>query len=468
MIRIPQVQGKTYGVVGLGKSGRATVASLLASGAQVVAWDDGEAGRNAAQKEFSNLTIMPIENWDVGGLSAVVMSPGIMLLHPAVIAAKKHNIEVIGDIELLYRAQPNATYVGITGTNGKSTTTTLIAHILKACGSQVEVGGNLGTPALALAPLGGDGIYVLELSSYQLDLVRTTKFDVAVLLNISPDHLDHHGSMENYIAAKMHIFDRMMKDDVAVVGVDDAVSESIARALSGQNKTRLMPITARYGVQDGVMVNDGKLWNMLYDQPRVDDVLQIGFSDISTIKSLQGTHNHQNAAAAYAVCAACGCAHNAMIAAMQTYPGLAHRMEWLGEIAGVQYVNDSKATNADAAEKALLTYDEVYWIIGGVAKEGGIVPLEKYFPKIRHAYLIGEAAEDFAKTLAGKVKFTPCGSLEKAFAAATEDARREGVKGAAVVLSPACASFDQYPNFEVRGAAFKKLFDSLKTGAAHG
>lgn len=437
MILIPQAQGKTYGVVGLGKSGRATVASLLASGASVIAWDDGEAGRASAQKEFPAITIKPVAEWDFSALASLVMSPGIFLTHPAVIAAEKAGVEVIGDIELLYRAQPDATYVCITGTNGKSTTTTLIAHILKACGKRVEVGGNLGTPALALAPLDMDGIYVLELSSYQLDLVRTPHFDVSVLLNISPDHLDHHGSMDNYIAAKMHIFDRMDMDDVAVIGVDDAESARIADALKGP---RVVKISSRDAVA----------------------------KELKTVKSLQGAHNHQNAAAAYAACVASGCEHAEIITAMQNYPGLDHRMQWLGEIAGVQYVNDSKATNADAAEKALLTYDNVYWIIGGVAKEGGIEPLEKYFGKIRHAYLIGEAANDFARTLEGKVAYTQCGTLEKAFAVATDDAKRAGVKGAAVLLSPACASFDQYPNFEVRGQAFVKLFEALKAGGKHG
>ncbi len=439
MILLSFAAQKTYGVVGLGKSGRATVASLLASGAHVVAWDDGEAGRLAAQKEFPALILQPVSMWDFTTFAALVMSPGIFLTHPAVVAATVAGIEVLGDIELLYRAQPQVRYVGITGTNGKSTTTTLIAHILKACGKRVEVGGNLGTPALALAPLGGEGspIYVLELSSYQLDLVRTTKFNVAVLLNISPDHLDHHGSMENYIAAKMHIFDRMGAGDVAVVGVDDGESAQIAQNLA---PLQVVTISAQ------------------------GDMAQ----HLAQVKSLQGAHNHQNAAAAYAACAACGCGHEEIIAAMQTYPGLAHRMEWLGEVDGVQFVNDSKATNADAAEKALLTYDNVYWIIGGVAKEGGIAPLAPYFSKIRHAYLIGESAPEFAQTLAGKVPYTLCGTLENAFATAARDARAAAGEHASptpcVLLSPACASFDQFANFEVRGAAFVALFHQHKAG----
>lgn len=459
MITIPNIAGKIVGVVGLGKSGRATVASLLGSGAKVMAWDDGENSRIAAQKEFPNITISPVESWDYTQLASLVMSPGIFLTHPAVLAAQKQGVEVIGDIELLYRAQPNARYVCITGTNGKSTTTTLIAHVLKSCGKRVEVGGNLGMPALALAPLEADGIYVLELSSYQLDLVRTTRFQTALMLNISPDHLDHHGSMENYVDAKKHIFDRMQKSDVAVVGIDDATSESIARELIVGKRQCVIPISAQKPMQNGVFVTHGVVHNCFG--------LREAMGDIRSVKSLQGEHNWQNAAAAYAACLVNGCEHEAMIAAMQTYGGLAHRMEWLGEIAGVQFVNDSKATNADAAEKALKTYDNIYWIIGGVAKEGGIATLVKYFPKVRHAYTIGEAADDFANTLAGQVATTACGTLEKAFAAASADALRDGIKGAAVLLSPACASFDQFANFEVRGQAFVSCFEKLKAGGTH-
>lgn len=458
MILLPNASGKTYGVVGLGKSGRATVASLLASGATVVAWDDGEAGRAAAAKEFPAITIQPVTEWDFSAFASLIMSPGIFLTHPAVVAATKAGVEVIGDIELLYRAQPEATYLCITGTNGKSTTTTLIAHILKACGKRVEVGGNLGTPALALAPLGADAIYVLELSSYQLDLVTTTHFNTALLLNISPDHLDHHGSMENYVAAKMHIFDRMDGDDIAIIGVDDATSEAICRTMLHETEQLVLPIAAGCTVTHGVYWANGKLHNTL-GEINIDLV-----GDISHVKSLQGEHNGQNAAAAYAACLVNGCGHADIIAAMQTYPGLAHRMEWLGEINGVQFVNDSKATNADAAEKALKTYDDMYWIIGGVSKEGGIEPLAKYFGKIRHAYLIGEAANYFAKTLDGKVRYTHCGTLEKAFATAVADAVNDKQGKPAVVLSPACASFDQFANFEVRGAAFVKLFETLKAG----
>ena len=457
MIILPFASGKTYGVVGLGKSGRATVASLIASGASIVAWDDGEKSRESAAKEFPGITIAPVAEWNYTALAALIMSPGIFLSHPAVVTAQRHHIEVIGDVELLYRAQPEAMYLCITGTNGKSTTTTLIAHVLKACGKTVEVGGNLGTPALALAPLDARGIYVLELSSYQLDLVTTTRFQTALLLNISPDHLDHHGSMEHYIDAKRHIFDRMEKSDVAIVGIDDAASQIICRTMLDENVQRVIPISVTQTAGNGVYVKRGILYNKL-------DGLE---ADISNIKSLRGEHNWQNAAAAYVACLVNGCAHDDIIRAMHTYPGLAHRMEWLGSVKGVQYVNDSKATNADAAEKALKTYDDIYWIIGGVAKEGGIEPLARYFPKIRKAYLIGEATECFKKTLEGHVPNTACGTLEKAFEAATLDAMLEKKPNAVVLLAPACASFDQFPNFEVRGQAFVTLFEALK-GGIHG
>jgi len=254
----------------------------------VVAWDDSEATRTAVLSAFPELRVLSVDQWDYSAMASLVMSPGIMLNHPAVLAAQQAQVEVIGDIELLTRAQPNARYIGITGTNGKSTTTTLIAHVLRSCGKRIEVGGNLGTPALALEALGDEGIYVLELSSYQLDLVRTTKFQTAVFLNISPDHLDHHGSMERYVAAKRHIFDRMDASDVAIIGVDDAISKSICREMITHSDQLVIPIASSTGVTHGVHVAAGILHNSLSETELT--------GDISAIKSLQGAHNWQNAA----------------------------------------------------------------------------------------------------------------------------------------------------------------------------
>ena len=455
MLKLPYAKGKTYGVVGLGKSGRAVVAALLKSGATVFAWDDKEAARVALEKEHAAATLMPLAGWPWEKFTSLVMSPGIALthpvLHPAVAQARKAGVEIIGDIELLFRAAPDAQYVAITGTNGKSTTTTLIGHILNYCGKRIEMGGNLGRPVMEFSSLKSDGIYVLELSSYQLDLVKNFRAQVAVWLNVSPDHLDHHGSMEAYVDAKRHIFNGQGKRDVAIVGVDDATSAHTCKELQAGRRQGVIPVSAKQKLGSGVFALAGKLINTFG--------LAEAMGDISNVKSLQGEHNWQNAAAAYAACYALACRHEDIIAAMQTYPGLAHRMQWLGVKQGVQFVNDSKATNADAAEKALRTYDGIYWIAGGVAKEGGIEPLAPYFGKIRHAYLIGEAAKDFAATLEGKVPYTQCGTLEKAFAAAVADAKND--TDAAVLLSPACASFDQFANFEVRGEAFMQLVEKL-------
>ena len=441
--------GKTYAVVGMGKSGRATASALRESGAHVVTWDDKNHEAGAPH----------YKDWDWIKLHAVVMSPGIAwyypTLHPVAALAQQHNVPLIGDIELLYCAQPQAKYIAITGTNGKSTTTTLIAHILQQCGVNSAVGGNLGTPVLDLPELGEGGTYVLELSSYQLDLLHSTRFNVAVWLNISPDHLDHHGSMERYVAAKRHIFDRQKKADVAVIGVDDTTSEQLAKEMRAAKQQCVIPISTRSKLASGIEVNGGILTNRF--------ALAEPTGDLRSIKALQGEHNGQNAAAAYAACFAHGLAHDAIMQAMQSYPGLKHRMQWLGEIAGVTFVNDSKATNADAAEKALRTYDNIYWIAGGVAKEGGIEPLKSYFPKIRRTYLIGEAAPAFARTLNGQ-DVVQAGTLEQAFAQAVADAPA----GSAIVLSPACASFDQFANFEVRGDAFIALVEAYraKRGAA--
>lgn len=452
-MKLTYAAGKKYGMFGLGKTGNATARAMIDGGGEVYAWDDKDENAAAMKAELAAAHVEPPEAWPWEKLEALVLSPGVPLTHPVphlvVELAEQNQKPVIGDIELLYRAQPRANYIAITGTNGKSTTTSLTGHILKQTGKSVDVGGNLGRAVLNFDV---SDSYVLELSSYQLDLLQTTRFQIAVLLNFSPDHLDRHGDMNGYIEAKRHIFDRQTKDDIAILGVDEPYSEAMCREMITAGKQRVIPISTTQILEKGVFVKDGVLHNRIGDSEVT--------ADIRNIKSLQGEHNWQNAAAAYAACFVHGLSHDEIIKAMATFPGLAHRMQWLGEINGVQYVNDSKATNADATEKALKTYDKMHWIIGGVAKEGGIEPLQQYFHKIRHAYLIGEAAEVFAKTL-GDVPHTMCGTLEKAFATAHMNAK----KGEAVVLSPACASFDQFRNFEHRGEVFMSLVDTLKGGA---
>lgn len=439
MITVAEYKDQKIGVFGLGKAGEAAVTSLVAGGAKVFAWDDSltkESGNNINYK-----------NWDWNNIKALVLSPGVPLTHPkpheVVTFANKYNVPIVGEVELLFRTCLDATYIGITGTNGKSTTTTLIGHILQQAGVRCEVGGNLGTPALALEPLGKGGVYVIEMSSYQLDLLKTVRFNVAVLLNITPDHLDRHGDMAGYIAAKKHIFDRQTKDDVAVVDV------GIRLEALGIREAKIIEISAEQKLTEGVFVQDGILH---------DGNTQF---DISAIPSLIGKHNWQNAAAAYAACRAVGVLPEKIYAAMQNFAGLRHRLQLVATINGVRFINDSKATNADATQNALAPYHNIYWIAGGKPKSGGIESLENYFPNIAHAFLIGEAEADFAKTLEGKVPYTCCGTLEVAVAKAAEMAK----DGNVVLLSPACASFDQFKSFEHRGDVFCELVEKLEKKA---
>ncbi len=437
MIIAAPYKGQKIGVFGLGKAGEASVAALTVGGAEVFA-DDDKHRRT------------PYQDWPWAELKALVLAPGVAKTHACAQAAIKHNVPIIGDIEILCRAQPDARKIGITGTNGKSTTTTLIGHILQAAGERVEVGGNLGTAALSLAPLGKGETYVIELSSYQLDLVHSTHFNVAVFLNITPDHLDRHGDMAGYIAAKKHIFDRQTADDVAIIAVDDEYTKELAKNLCGP---RVVEVSSQRKLAQGIYVLDGVLH---------DGALTF---DISNIASLTGAHNWQNAALAYAVARAQGVAPEKIIAAMKSFPGLRHRLQLVKTIAGVRFINDSKATNADAVQHALKPYQNIYWIAGGKAKAGGIEPLEPLFSHIARAYLIGEAEQMFAKTLDGKVEVARCGTLENAVKKAAADAFAEGREGAVVLLSPACASFDQFNSFEHRGDVFCELVEGIKHGS---
>jgi UDP-N-acetylmuramoylalanine--D-glutamate ligase len=449
LIRIPDVAGKVVALLGLGRTGSATAAALEASGATVWAWDDSEQARAAAPVGM----IVDLAKADWSRPEMLVMSPGIPHTHPAphpvAALAKEAGKPLLGDIELLYRAMPRQRYVGVTGTNGKSTTTTLIAHLLRHGGRRVAVGGNLGAAALSLEPLPGDGIYVLELSSYQLELTPTAICDVAILLNITPDHLSRHGGMDGYIDAKALILRPKGRGSIGVLGVDDQPCRDLYAKLQGGVR-KLIPISVERAVKGGVDAVNGMLTDRLTAQ--AEPII-----DLKTVATLPGSHNWQNAAAAYVAAKAMGLDRAGIVAGLRSYPGLAHRQELVATVGGVRYVNDSKATNADAAAKALACYDGIHWIIGGRAKEGGLAGLEPFYPRVRHAYLIGECANEFAKQLRGKLPFTQCGTLDKAVEAAHRDAK----PGAVVLLSPACASWDQYPNFEARGDHFRRLVDSL-------
>jgi UDP-N-acetylmuramoylalanine--D-glutamate ligase len=456
MIEVTAFRGEQVAVMGLARSGLVAARALQRGGARVLAWDDAPAKREEADAQ--GVPIVDLAGADLAGIKALVLSPGIPHTypkpHPVAARARAAGAAIIGDIELLARSCQLAHYVGVTGTNGKSTTTALIGHILATAGRKVAVGGNIGTPALTLAALGADGVYVLEMSSYQLELTETLTFDVAVLLNITPDHLDRHGGMAGYIAAKRRIFVGQNKPQAAVIGIDDELSRATADALMAGGAQRVVPISAATRVARGVYVEGGTLVDEMGGAPA--RVLDLGRA-----ARLPGRHNWQNAAAAYAVARCLDIEVSAITDALMSFPGLAHRQELIATIDGIAYINDSKATNADAVAKALACYDDVYWIAGGIPKEGGIAALAPLFPRIRHAFLIGKASEEFAATLDGRVPATRSGTLAEAVGAAHALALEEKRQGAVVLLSPACASFDQFANFEERGDAFRRLVEAL-------
>ena len=461
MIPVACFEGRTVAVFGLARSGLAAAKALIAGGARLACWDENEATRAVAAAEGLDLVDLAQADWST--FAALVLSPGVPLTHPAphwtVLRAQAAGIEIMGDIELFARAVAMAPehkrprIVAITGTNGKSTTTALVGHVLRAAGRDARVGGNIGVGVLDLPDMHGGAIYVLELSSYQLDLTSTLKPDVAILLNVSPDHLERHGGMEGYLAAKRRVLLNQGKGDTAVIGVDDAYGQQICTEITAANKRTILPISARKSIGRGVYVLQGRLYDAV--DGRVSEVI-----DLTPIRSLPGRHNWQNAAAAYAAARALGVSTVDAAEGLQSFPGLAHRMETIGAIGNVRFVNDSKATNADAARQAMSSYPKFYWIAGGQPKEGGITGLEDLFRGIVRAYLIGEAEDDFAKTLEGQAPYARAGTLAAAVRAAFADARKE--EGEAIVLfSPACASFDQYADFEERGEAFRAAVQAL-------
>ena len=458
--------GKTVALFGLGSSGLDAARALIAGGAHVAAWDDKQASR--AKAAAAGIAIVDLHDADWSPFAALVLAPGVPLTHPTphwtVPLAHAADVEIIGDIELFGRERkkiaPGAPFVAITGTNGKSTTTALTAHLFRCFGHEVAMGGNIGTPILQLPPPSPDRVHVVECSSFQIDLSPTIHPSVGVLMNLTPDHLDRHGTMAAYAAIKARL---VAGADRAVVSIDDPDCQAIACHLAGQGHDVATISVAGHAVENGITLDGTRLM-----RHRAGTASAI--ADLDGIASLRGVHNAQNAAAAILALGDEADDLEKLQAALRSFPGLAHRMEQVGRRDGVLFINDSKATNADAAEKALLAFSRVHWIIGGRAKEGGIEPLRPLFDRVVKAYCIGEAGPAFASTLhASQVPFEMCGTLDVATKAAAADARAAHRRSGAdevVLLSPACASYDQYPDFEKRGDAFRQLAEGLlKAGA---
>jgi UDP-N-acetylmuramoylalanine--D-glutamate ligase len=436
MIVSPAFRGKRYAVLGLARSGLATVKTLVASGAEMIVWDANVATREMAVDAIQQLSVDldtvsltvadPLEI-DLAGLDGVVVSPGVPInRHPIADKAHAANVPLVGDIELFSQARPSLPphkVIGITGTNGKSTTTALIHHIIETAGIAARLGGNIGLPILGQDPLPEGGVYVLELSSYQIDLCHALDCDIAVLLNITPDHLDRYDGFADYAASKERLFTMQHVDKVAVIATEDDRTKMIASRINH----RLMRVSSK-------QVGDQSRW-----------------------PSLQGPHNAQNVAAARAVAEVLGIKAATVEEGLLTYPGLPHRMERVRELGGVLYVNDSKATNPTSTAPALAAYPAIHWILGGQAKTRELDACAAHFDHVRAAYTIGEAGPMFAALLNGKMPVSECGLLGDAVVAASKAA----VAGETVLLSPACASFDQFRDFEARGDAFRLAVEAL-------
>ncbi|WP_374523985.1 UDP-N-acetylmuramoyl-L-alanine--D-glutamate ligase [Sphingopyxis sp.] len=435
MITARAFAGRRYAVLGLARSGLATVEALVASGAGVTAWDDRESARDEAMALNADIGD-PLEI-DLVGFAGVVVSPGVPLnRHPIAAHAREAHVPVIGDVELFAEARadlPPHKVVGITGTNGKSTVTALVTHMLESAGVPTLMGGNIGLPILSRDPLPEGGVYVLELSSYQIDLAHSLACDIAVLTNLTPDHLDRYDGFAGYAASKARLFSLQHQDQVAIVAVDDDPSKMIA----GRINHRLHRVSAK----------------------------DIDPADQARWPALQGPHNAQNAVCAIAVCRTLGLNDEEIERGLATYKALPHRMEWVGEAAGARWYNDSKATNAASAAPALAAFppapdQRLHWIAGGQAKGDGLGACRPWFPNVKRAYLIGEAMEGFAAEIGDAIPVDRSGDLATAVAHAAAAAR----PGDIVLLSPACASFDQFRDYEQRGDAFRDLVRALEHG----
>ncbi len=442
MITAHAFAGKRYAVLGLARSGAATVEALLASGAQVLAWDEREEARAPFAKRVELAD--PLEA-DLTGFDGIVVSPGVPLnTHPIAAHAARFGVPVIGDIELFAQARselPPHKVVGITGTNGKSTTTALVHHILRTAGVATTMGGNIGLPILAQEPLPKGGVYVLELSSFQIDLTFSLDCDVAVLLNVTPDHLDRYENFEAYAASKERLLELQSSDHAVVFGhsFHEQRRATYDRYFMGSDRRKCQCLPS------DCLQDPADLWDA-FDSSKWLSVQK----DWPT---LQGPHNAENAGAAIGVGYLLDLTNEQISEGLRTFPGLPHRMERVGENGGVLFVNDSKGTNTAATAPALAAFDKIHWIVGGQAKELGLGECEAELGHVKAAYTIGEAGPAFADLLEGRVPVTRSETLDRAVGHAS----RCSEPGDTVLLSPACASFDQFRDYEERGEVFRSL-----------
>lgn len=460
VIVVNEFAGKQVAVLGLGRTGQSVVTSLLAGGASVVAWDDAEETRDAATEVGA--LIMDPAGWNWLGIDALVLSPGIPLTYPepheVVVRARHADVPVVGDIELFARAvnasDKDVKIVAVTGTNGKSTTASLIAHLLTRTGIEARLGGNIGVPVLDMEPPEDGAVYVLEVSSYQADLIESLRLDIVVFLNLTPDHLERHGDMAGYMKAKMRLVDRLTSGGKAIVGASSRPTQELCTQFTLSRKEALIAVSAEQVLGEGVFVVGGYLYDGTL--PNAEKI-----ADLNAITSLAGRHNWENAAAAYAVAHILGTERSRFQSAFESFEGLPHRTQVVAKLGKVLFVNDSKATNLEATSKALDAFNDVYWIAGGKGKEEDFARLQPLFPKIRRAYLIGEAAGEIATALAGEVDCVEAQTMERAIALAAKEAKISKAERPVVLLSPACASFDQYKSFEERGEVFSRLAQGL-------
>ena len=456
MIKVTTYKDKNVIVLGLGKTGQVAARALMAGGANVIVWDDSQS--SLAQASVQGFTVADPSMFDWDNIDALLVSPGIPLNypapHPLVENARNLGVPIISDIDLLRTEQNQCKFIGITGTNGKSTTTSLIGHILEQNYYEAAVGGNIGIAALDLNPLTEEGFYVLELSSYQLDITKNLDLNAAILLNITPDHLKRHGNMMNYANAKKNIFNFHKPGGLAVVGIDTPDSKNIYNSLLSSGHKNLVAITEKKPMKGAIYLSDG----CIIDNAFADNEIAI---DQLTFESIVPRQNFENLAAAYAVLRHFGLSRQMIVHSLKSFQSLAHRQELTARIDRITFINDSKATNVPAVEQALKNYNNMYLILGGRSKGESLKPIIKYADKINHIFLIGEAADSFAVQLEDEISYTIVYNMEEAVNSARTMALNAPKSSPVVILSPACESYDQFNNFEHRGDTFKQIVANL-------